>query len=322
MLRKHQVLLLTPMALLAPVLFYCLNPPLRQPDPPPPESAAKPFPSTPPLSPESFSDADFARHVERLKKKLPSVDFTVIIQRPFVVIGDESAADVTEHSERTVKWAVDKLKQDFFTHDPKEILDIWLFKDAASYEANALALFGEKPTTPYGYYSSAHKALVMNISTGGGTLVHEIVHPFVEANFPACPPWFNEGLGSLYEQSGEVNGHIHGYTNWRLPGLQAAIKARKVPSFKTLTALDENGFYNEDKGTNYSQARYLCYYLQQKALLVKFYREYYAHRQEDPTGYRTLQKVLRLADMNAFKRTWERYVLGLRQGYEVDSLPP
>ena len=51
----------------------------------------------------------------------------------------------------------------------------------------------------------------MNISTGGGTLVHEIVHPFVAANFPNCPAWFNEGLGSLYEQSGEVNGAIHGY---------------------------------------------------------------------------------------------------------------
>ena len=321
MIKKHQVLLLTPMALLAPVLFYCLNPPLSQPDPPPPEPAAKAFPSTAPLSPESFTDADFASHVERLKKKLPSSNFTVIIQRPFVVIGDEAPATVKEHSESTVKWAVDRLKQDFFTRDPKEILDIWLFRDAASYETNALALFGEKPTTPYGYYSSAHKALVMNISTGGGTLVHEIVHPFIEANFPACPPWFNEGLGSLYEQSGEVNGHIHGYTNWRLPGLQAAIKARRVPSFKTLTALDENGFYNEDKGTNYSQARYLCYYLQQKGLLVKFYREFYAHRKEDPTGYQTLRKILRVADMNAFKRTWERYVMGLRQGYEVEAVP-
>jgi hypothetical protein len=79
--------------------------------------------------------------------------------------------------------------------------------------------FQSKPTTPYGYYSSTHKALVMNISTGGGTLVHEIVHPFIEANFPNCPAWLNEGLGSLYEQCGEVDGHIHGYTNWRLPGI-------------------------------------------------------------------------------------------------------
>jgi hypothetical protein len=151
--------------------------------------------------------------------------------------------------------------------------------------------------------------------------VHEIVHPFIEANFPACPPWLNEGLGSLYEQSGEVDGHIHGYTNWRLSGLQAAIKARRVPAFKTLMALNESGFYNDDRGTNYGQARYLCYYLQQRGLLIKFYREFYAHRREDPTGYQTLQRVLRVADMNAFKATWEKYVLDLRQGYEVDAIP-
>src|SRR5260370_1380245 len=219
----------------------------------------------------NFSDADFANHVDQLKKKLPPGNFSIIIQPPLVVVGDESADAVREHSERTVKWAVDKLKQDYFAKDPKEILDIWLFKDSASYERNALALFGEQPTTPYGYYSSAHKALIMNISTGGGTLVHEIVHPFIEANFPACPPWFNEGLGSLYEQSGEVDGHIHGFTNWRLPGLQATIKSSTVPSFRLLTSLDSMGFYNDDKGTNHTQSPYLCYYLQQCGLLIKFY---------------------------------------------------
>ena len=139
-----------------------------------------------------------------------------------MVIGDETQGAVRERAEGTVKWAVDRLKQDFFANDPKEILDIWLFKDAASYEKHARLLFGETPTTPYGYYSSTHKALIMNIETGGGTLVHEIVHPFMEANFPACPPWLNEGLGSLYEQCGDVDGHIHGFTNWRLPGLQRA----------------------------------------------------------------------------------------------------
>jgi len=95
-----------------------------------------------------------------------------------------------------------------------------------------------------------------------------------------------------------------------------------VPSFKTLTALDAKGFYNEDRGTNYAQARYLCYYLQQRGLLIKFYREFYAHRNEDPTGYQSLRKILRVTDMNAFKRTWEKYVLGLRQGYEVGPIRP
>ncbi len=272
-------------------------------------------------STSAHSESDYSRHVEQLKKRLPSNDFTIVVQPPFVVIGDEAPDDVREHSERTVKWAVDKLKQDYFSKDPKEILDIWLFRDATSYERNALALFGYKPSTPYGYYASRHKALVMNISTGGGTLVHEIVHPFIEANFPNCPPWLNEGLGSLYEQSGEVKGHIHGYTNWRLPGLQNAIKADQVPAFKTLMSLDAPAFYKDNQGINYAQSRYLCYYLQQRGLLVKFYREFLAHQKTDRTGYETLQRVLGTRDMKTFKLKWEKYVLGLQQGYEVTVSP-
>ena len=283
-------------------------------------------PKVRPATSSSVSDADFALHVERLKreikKKVTGLDphapeFSLVIQKPFVVISDETKQAVQEHAEGTVKWAVDRLKQDFFPNDPKEILDIWLFKDASSYEKHAQLLFGDTPTTPYGYYSSAHKALIMNIETGGGTLVHEIVHPFMEANFPACPPWLNEGLGSLYEQCGDADGHIHGFTNWRLPGLQRAIRSKQVPSFKDLTAMDANAFYNEDKGVNYAQARYLCYYLQQKGVLVKFYQEFHLRQKEDATGYQTLQKILGETDMDAFKTKWEKYVLGLRQGYDA-----
>ncbi|MGH9968766.1 MAG: hypothetical protein ACREBG_13185 [Pyrinomonadaceae bacterium] len=265
----------------------------------------------------SFTEADFVKHVAELKKKLPSNKFSVVIQSPFVVVGDEARGEVLQRAEGTVKWAVDQLKQDFFAKDPKEILDVWLFRDKESYEKYTRLIFGEDPTTPYGYYSSHHKALIMNIGTGGGTLVHEIVHPFMEANFPECPPWLNEGLGSLYEQCGEVDGHIHGFTNWRLPGLQQAIRAKEVPPFKTLMALDTTGFYNEDKGVNYGQARYLCYYLQQRGLLVKYYKQFHAHQKEDPSGYLTLRQVLAERDMDAFQKRWEKFVLGLRQGYEV-----
>ena len=279
-------------------------------------------------SPAAFTEADFARHLATLKgeiqKKVESStpqttmpQFSFVIQRPFVVIGDEPIEVVQQRAEGTVKWAVDRLKQDFFSNDPKEILDIWLFRDAASYEKNARLLFGDQPATPYGYYSSTHKALIMNIETGGGTLVHEIVHPFMEANFPACPPWLNEGLGSLYEQCGDAKGHIHGFTNWRLPGLQKTIRAKQVPSFKELTAMDSKAFYNEDKGVNYAQSRYLCYYLQEKGVLVKFYQTFHRRQKADPTGYKTLQTVLAETDMDAFKRKWETYVLSLRQGYDV-----
>jgi hypothetical protein len=281
---------------------------------------------TPAALPFRFTDADFTRHVSelnsRIKKKLSarrSHGFSIVIQKPFVVIGDEPQSVVQQHAEETVKWAVDRLKQDFFTRDPNDILDIWLFKDKASYEKHTRLLFGDTPTTPFGYYSSSHKALIMNIETGGGTLVHEIVHPFMEANFSECPPWLNEGLGSLYEQCGDVNGHIHGFTNWRLPGLQQAIGEKRVPSIKTLTEMDSSAFYNADKGTNYAQSRYLCYYLQEKGLLVKFYQEFLARQKEDPSGFKSLQKILAEPDMDAFKIRWEKYVLGLREGYAVPA---
>lgn len=257
-----------------------------------------------------FTDTDFDRHIDNLKKKVPP-GFTIVREKPFVVIGDEPAAIVEQRAEKTIKWAVDMLKRDYFSKDPDNIIDIWLFKDEESYYKYAKELFGDEPTTPFGYFSEKENALVMNISTGGGTLVHEIVHPFVHANFPECPPWFDEGLASLYEQCREKDGHICGLTNWRLEGLQDAIKQGSVPSFENLADMDAHEFYTQDKGTNYGQSRYLCYYLQEKRLLIEFYQEFYGNRKQDPTGFQTLKRILNEQNMEAFKEKWEAFVLKL-----------
>jgi hypothetical protein len=258
-----------------------------------------------------FANADYAQHMMKLNRKIPNGSFTVVMQRPFVVIGDEAPAVVGRRSVRTIKWAADKLKQDYFKKDPADIIDIWLFKNEKSYKKHAREIFGDRPDTPFGYYSHEHMALIMNIATGGGTLVHEIVHPFVSSNFPECPAWFNEGLASLYEQCREKDGGIWGMTNWRLAGLQGDIRAGRIASFEALTHTSEGEFYRCDKGNNYAQARYLCYYLQEKGLLVKFYHEFHANRKKDPTGYGTLKKVLGEKDMAAFQKRWERFVLKL-----------
>ena len=260
----------------------------------------------------TLTDADYAQHIMKLKPRLPHARFRIVIRKPFVVIGDERAAMVRWRADSTVRWAVEALRKDYFEQDPPHILDVWLFKDKASYEKHARQLFGRTPHTPFGYYSAHDRALVMNIATGGGTLTHEIVHPFMAANFPACPAWFNEGLGSLYEQCRSRDGRIVGLTNWRLAGLQAALKADQVPTFKQLTATTEHEFYNQDQGTHYAQARYLCYYLQEQGLLRKFYHKFVAEHESDPTGYKTLQSVLGEEDMAAFQEKWKAFVLKLR----------
>jgi hypothetical protein len=261
--------------------------------------------------PHAARSTDYAKHLRLLRQRLPN-GFTVVLEPPFVVIGDESPERVHQRAAGTVRWAVKRLKRAYFPHDPKHILDIWLFKDGRSYREHAKRLFGEMPDTPYGYYSSSDRALVMNISTGGGTLVHELVHPFMEANFPSCPAWFNEGLGSLYEQSASRGQQIVGLTNWRLPGLQRAIRAARLPSFEQLTRTSSRAFYDRDPGTNYAQARYLLYYLQERGLLRRYYRVYHAQRHRDPTGYQSLKQVLGESNMTRFQKRWERYVLTLK----------
>jgi hypothetical protein len=256
--------------------------------------------------------ADFARHIKGLKAMIPDDSFTILLEKPFVVIGSESPDLVKYRAEKTVKWSVDKLKAEYFKYDPCSIIDIWLFDGDDSYRKYAKEIFGDNPTTPFGYFSYSHDALIMNIATGGGTLVHEIVHPFIAANFPNCPAWFNEGLASLYEQSSERDGRIIGLTNWRLKGLQEKIKSGKLPSFEYLCKTTSREFYGGTAySDNYAQARYLCYYLQEKGLLKKFYHEFVKNCETDPTGYETLQKILKTDDMKEFEKSWQQWILKL-----------
>lgn len=259
--------------------------------------------------------ADYVQHVRALKERIPagSGDVAIRIEPPFVVIGDSGPAVLEQHATGTVRWAVSKLRADFFDAVPKKVLDVWLFGQKSSYERGVLALTGESPSTPYGFYSPNQGGLFMNISTGGGTLVHEIVHPFVEADFPEAPAWLNEGLGSLFEQSADRGGHIVGLTNWRLAGLQRAIRSGgRVPTFEALAKMSDREFYADDSGVHYAQARYLFYYMQEKGLLVPFYRQFRDARASDPSGYATLTRALGEADMADFQTRWQAYVLTLR----------
>ncbi len=244
-------------------------------------------------------------------ERRPDSSFHVVQVAPFIVIGNESPATVQRRAEATVEWAVRRLQREYFPRDPQDEIEIWLLKDAASYQRYSRQLFGIEPTTPFGYYSQRHRALVMNISTGGGTLVHELVHPLMAANFPQCPTWFDEGLASLYEQCGDHEGRIWGRTNWRLRGLQRAIRDGRLRDFQTLCATRSDEFYRHGPAAFYAQARYLCYYLQEVGKLQEFYWSFRSSVDQDPTGYHTLQRTLQMTDMKQFQQEWEQFVLNL-----------
>ena len=217
-----------------------------------------------------------------------------------------------EPEKQTVRWATTKFKKQYFKSDPDKIITIWLFRTPETYKKGAALLSGYLPDTPYGYYEDEKQQMVMNIATGGGTLVHELFHAYIASNYPDCPTWINEGMGSLYEQCNERAGKIVGMTNWRLAGLKRAIRDKATIGFDKLAAMPARKFYGEGQSVRYAQARYLFYYLQQKNLLGKFFHEAKKQRNIDPTGYNTLVKVLDITDEPAFRNQWEAYCLKLK----------
>jgi hypothetical protein len=168
---------------------------------PPPSKAPKAVAETAPTK------AEVVQHVITLKETLPA-GMTVVWEKPFLVVGNEPAAQVKDRAKNIVRSTRDLLLKDFFDESPTTLQEVWILKDKQTYEKYSKELFATSPETPYGYYLSGRRALVMNIKPGYGTLTHELVHPFMDHAWENVPAWLNEGLASLFERPLEKNGHL------------------------------------------------------------------------------------------------------------------
>jgi hypothetical protein len=242
-----------------------------------------------------------------LEHKLAGRGFTILVEPPFVVVGN--APNTKRIATGFLRDKRRMLEQDFFDKRPEKLLEVWLFKDERAFRKGANEFFHDPPDTPFGYYSPDEHALVMN-ADGLGTLSHELVHPYMEVNFPNVPAWFNEGLASLFEYPSERRGHIIGLVNWRLPNLKKEIHDETLPPLATLLATSTDAFYNAHWDA-YAQARYLVYYLQEHDQLHDFYTKFRADT-SDPTGKAALESVLG-EDLATFEPKWRKWVMALRR---------
>jgi hypothetical protein len=264
------------------------------------------------FSSENYLSQDAKRGIEELKEELGK-DYKVKPTEDIFIVASNAEGDNFERAKSTIKNVYKALYKDFFTKKPSEFLKIYLFKDAKSYSDYVKKIYGKEPSTPFGFYKREDKKLVMDISTGTGTLAHEMVHPFLETDFPDVPPWFNEGFASLFEQSTYKDGSLKGLVNWRLAGLQDALKNDKIVPLKKLFELNEDGFYGKDSGLHYAEARYLCLYLQEKEILGKFYKDFKtAYPKDDKTGQKTIEKVF-AKKITEIEKEWKRWASTLKR---------
>ncbi len=266
--------------------------------------AAAPAPSTQPTLEEKCQTL-----LERWQPRLKQEGMSYLISPPFVIAGDGGIARLRGYESATIRASTSALQREFFNAKPTEPILILLFETEEPYRRLAKEWFGDEDVSPYGYFRHDN-IMVMNVGTGTGTLVHELTHALIKPDFKDVPDWFNEGLGSLFEQCTLDGGKIRGLPNWRLPSLQRAIRADKLRPLEKLIA-DEHFYADEHVGLNYAQARYLLLYLQQQGKLATFYKQLRANHLDDPTGLETLKKTIAPKSIAEFEKQWRLWVLTL-----------
>jgi hypothetical protein len=251
--------------------------------------------------------------LDKWKARFEEEKFNFVVAPPFVIAGNGDMRRIEGYRDRTILAAAKCLKTTFFEKDPTEPVLILLFESEGPYKRLAKKWFDDDDVPYYGFFRHDN-IMLMNVGTGTGTLVHELTHALIKPDFPQVPSWFNEGFASLYEQcSLGQDDTIKGHENWRLSGLQKAIKSDKLRPLKEL--MEDRVFYkSEMTGINYAQARYLMLYLQEKGLLKKYYTAFRDGVKDDPTGYETLVKVVEPKKFDQFEKEWRAWVMTLKFG--------
>jgi hypothetical protein len=230
----------------------------------------------------------------------------ILIRPPYVIAGDMSE-EVLERLYRDVIRPTERaLSVSFFDTRPTEPITIIAYSEESAFREFARRTDRRQPDSYYGYYLRSQRRLVVNISTGAGTLAHELTHALAHYDFPKMPEWFDEGLASLFEQSefSDNGRRLAGADNWRVHHVLRALHDNRLRPTADLT---DHGLRTEQQAIDYAQARYLCLFLQEQQLLEPYYRKLRSRSESDPTGWQTLVDLLaadKPADIDTEFRRW------------------
>lgn len=243
-------------------------------------------------------------------ESLLGADCHVLVAAPFVIAGDLAPEVLREWHSQTIQPAAHAMAERYFSIPPSEPITVLLWSSKDSYEAYSDKLFRDRGISIYGYYKPRERTLVMNISTGAGTLVHELTHALIAFDCPDVPDWFNEGFASLHEQcrfrEDEQGPWIEGLINWRLARLQDELAQKRLPSLEDFVRDDD--FRNEREAVNYAQARYLCLYLQERGMLETYYATLRKHIETDRTGAKTLLAIFPEHSWQTLNNDYQQFV--------------
>jgi hypothetical protein len=232
----------------------------------------------------------------------------LIIRPPFVIAGDYSEADLDKLYREIVLPVTSALWRSYFDRKPDKPVTIVTLSSQASYGAAAAELDGYEPLGYAGYTQRGQRRIVVNLSTGQGTLAHELAHMLALFDFPEMPEWFDEGLAALHEEAhfSDDGLTLVGTSNWRSRFLREALARNQLPPLASV--IRNPAFRGEGEGLNYAIVRCFCHYLQERQLLSHFYRKFRTGVELDPTGITTLCELLGAASIEDVDRDFRAWV--------------
>ncbi len=256
------------------------------------------------------SDAPFQQRCAALAddtRQLLPEDWTVVVAVPYVLGSDAPAEEIERWRRNIVIPTTRALQVDYFDTSPSEPITILIATTDAAYE-ECVTRLGHQGRKEYaGIYSRPDRRLVLNLSTGEGTLAHELTHALAHVDFPEMPEWFDEGLASLHEDSefSEDGLQLIGLPNWRGELLRERFQQGTLPPLENFVTGDFSGPH---AAMNYAIARSLCLFLQQRGRLSAFYRKSRGNHEIDPTAGWSLAAVLGHDDLSGVEAEFHAWI--------------
>lgn len=203
----------------------------------------------------------------------------------FVVAAGQTDAQVRTLADLLESY-VTFLQSAYGMAPPDRYITIYLLPDIASVQRAAKDVHGldVSPSTLGYTYQDDLSTVAMIRGAQGGTLLHEVFHLVVRANFGDVPQWLDEGVASLYEVSNRNGATFRGLPNWRgevlrafrheSPRLDQLVSSPWFSFDRADAAGDarwDQEYSAEAVAAHLATARYFVLYLQDQGLLGKVY---------------------------------------------------
>jgi Putative peptidoglycan binding domain len=158
---------------------------------------------------------------DALRRALGGMSVRMAAKDLFLIAGLQDDTLPETHYERGIKDFYNYFKSQYFERPPERQVVVVLSSAPYPLVEATRRLYPEVGIPVYapflGYYNpSDNLIMATGGSAGYGTLLHEMIHALIKADFPNVPPWLNEGLASLYERTQWSAARLNALPNWRM----------------------------------------------------------------------------------------------------------